>query len=265
MPDKRAQFLNLISGKWENSIPLKTLWVLTFDNLPGVVKNVNLILGPVGGIQGSIIETERTNSSVIKFPIAENNINDEILGVPNHSLLAQKVTLPNDAVVANYTSNSNMGGLYGGYYSANRENYTGVSVSFLETNRDIIDLLFRPWSIAASYVGFIEDPAFNIKTNMNVTVYGKNTTKDWKARKKYIFEGVLPTTVAGDTLSYEKDYNLIRDVTFFFKRYYLVNPEEPTTPVDSNPFDLAPTQPIGEIAISDPFQQQLISEAGNIA
>lgn len=229
MPAKTSQFLNLISGRWENSIPLKTLWVLTFDNLPNVINNVNTILGPSGGIQGGLLETERTNSSVIKFPIAENNINDEIQGVPNHSLLAQKVVLPNDSVVASYTGNQNMGGLYGGYFSANRENYTGITVSFLETNRDIIDLLFRPWLIASSYMGFIEDPTFNIKTNINVTVYGKYDTNDWKARKKYVFEGVQPTSVAGDTLSYDKYYNLIRDVTFFFKRYYIVDPEGTST------------------------------------
>ncbi len=265
MPDKQSQFLNLISGKWENSIPLKTLWVLTFDNLPGVAKNVDLILGPVGGQVGSLFETERSNSSLIKFPIGDSNINDEILGVPNHSLLAQKVAFPTDTVVANYTSNQNMGGLYGGYYTANRENYQAITVSFLETNRDIIDLLFRPWVIATSYVGFLEDPSINIKTNMNVTVYGKYTTTDWKARKKFIFEGVQPTTVTGDNLSYEKDYSIVRDVMFHFKRYYIVNPEGNTQVIDSNPFDLAPTRPIGESAISQPFTDQLISEVEGLA
>lgn len=219
MPDKRSQFLNLISGKWGNSIPLKTLWVLTFDNLPGVIANVDNILGP------NVLQTERVNSSLIKFPIAENNIDDTAGGVPNHSLLAQKVAFPTDTVVSNYTSNQNMGGLYGGYYTSNRENYQAITVSFLETNRDIIDLLFRPWVIATSYVGFLEDPSLNIKTNMNVTVYGKYSTTDWKARKKYIFEGVQPTTVIGDNLSYEKDFSIVRDVLFHFKRYYIVNPE----------------------------------------
>jgi len=219
VPDKQSQFLNLISGKWENSIPLKTLWVLTFDNLPGVIANVDNILGP------NVLQTERVNSSLIKFPIAENNIDDTAPGVPNHSLLAQKVAFPTDTVVSNYTSNQNMGGLYGGYYTSNRENYQAITVSFLETNRDIIDLLFRPWVIATSYVGFLEDPSLNIKTNMNVTVYSKYSTTDWKARKKYIFEGVQPTTVIGDNLSYEKDFSIVRDVLFYFKRYYIVNPE----------------------------------------
>jgi hypothetical protein len=227
VPDKRSQFLNLISGRWENSIPLKTLWVLTFDNLPGVLFNVNKILGPTGGDAGNMYETERVNSSLIKFPIAVNNINDEILSAPNHSLLAQKVSFPTDTVVSNYTSNQNMGGLYGGYYTSNRENYQSITVSFLETNKDIIDLLFRPWLIATSYMGFIEEsPDLNIKTNMNVTVYGKYTTTDWKARKKYIFEGVQPTAVPGDELSYDKDYSIIRDVMFHFKRYYIIDPED---------------------------------------
>lgn len=223
------------------------------------MENVDLILGPIGGQAGSLFETERTNSSLIKFPIAENNIGDVALGTPNHSLLAQKVAFPTDTVVSNYTSNQNMGGLYGGYYTSNRENYQAITVSFLETNRDIIDLLFRPWVVATSYVGFIEDPTISIKTNMNVTVYGKNTTTDWKARKKYIFEGVQPTTVMGDNLSYEKDYSIVRDVMFHFKRYYIVNPEEGTQVINSNPFDLAPS-PIGESAISQPFAEQLISQ-----
>lgn len=239
MPDKISQFLNLVSGKWENSIPLKTLWVLTFDNLPGVIYNVNNILGPVGGDLGGIYETERVNSSLIKFPIAENNINDENLSTPNHSLLAQKITFPTDVVVANYTSNLNMGGLYGGYYASNRENYQSITVSFLETNRDIIDLLFRPWLIATSYMGFIEESSdLNIKTNMNVTVYGKYTTTDWKARKKYIFEGVQPTSVPGDSLSYDKNYNLIRDVMFHFKRYYIINPDDGNAEVIVGPIEV---------------------------
>ncbi len=223
------------------------------------MENVDLILGPIGGQAGSLFETERTNSSLIKFPIAENNIGDVALGTPNHSLLAQKVAFPTDTVVSNYTSNQNMGGLYGGYYTSNRENYQAITVSFLETNRDIIDLLFRPWVVATSYVGFIEDPTISIKTNMNVTVYGKYTTTDWKARKKYIFEGVQPTTVMGDNLSYEKDYSIVREVMFHFKRYYIVNPEEGTQVINSNPFDLAPS-PIGESAISQPFAEQLISQ-----
>lgn len=215
MPNATLQFLNYISGQWDQSIPLRTLWTLQFENLPRVMAGVDFILG----------NTERTNSSVNKFPI-NSRISNTIYGnstIP--TLLAQKIEFPNDTVRVAYTSNKNMGGLIGGYYASDREPYNQISIDFLETNKDIIDFVIRPWVLAVSHKGLIEDGETFIKTDIVAEMYTKFSETNWALRKRIIFEGAAPVVATGDTLNYESTNNskLIRSCTFTYKRYYVTD------------------------------------------
>jgi hypothetical protein len=175
--------------------------------------SVNVILG----------NTERTNSSVGKFPV-DFKISDTIFGnstIP--TLLAQKISFPTDSVSQAYTDNSNMGGLIGGYYTKQRESYNSIQIDFLETNEDIIDYMLRPWVIAVAHKGLIEDGETFIKTNLVANMYTRYDEDNWAIRKRVVFEGVAPIGVTGDTLNYESTDNaaIVHPCTFTYKSYYI--------------------------------------------
>jgi len=215
VPDATSQFLNYISSTWDQTIPLKTLWTLQFTSLPEVIRSVDTILAG----------TERTSTSVAKFPINKNISDLSYSSFTASTLLAQKITFPSDSLSVNTTRNDNMGGLFGGYYSSQRENYSSINVDFLETNKDIIDFIMRPWLIAATYKGLVEDNELSIKTDMIVSLYSKYDQNNWAGRKNIKFEGVIPVNAPGDTLNYESSNNaaIIRPVSLAFKRYYVLD------------------------------------------
>lgn len=215
MPDATSQFLNYISSTWDQTIPLKTLWTLQFTSLPQVIRSVDTILAG----------TERTSTSVAKFPTNKNISDLAYSNFTASTLLAQKITLPSDSLSVNTTRNDNMGGLFGGYYSLQRENYNSINVDFLETNKDIIDFIMRPWLIAATYKGLVEDNELSIKTDMVVSLYSKYDETTWGSRKTIKFEGVVPVSTPGDTLGYESSNNsaIIRPISLAFKRYYVLD------------------------------------------
>lgn len=213
MPNQTLQFLNYISSQWDTSIPLRTLWTLQFDNLPAVMGGVDSILGV----------TERTNSSVVKFPVNFNISNTSYGNTTIPTLLAQKIEFPTESVVTGYTENNNTGGLVGGYYAGRREPYNTIKVDFLETNKDIIDFIIRPWVIAVAHKGLVEDNKTFIKTNMTASLYSKFNEFNWALRKQVVFESAAPVGVPGDALSYEgsDNANIVRSCMFTYKRYYI--------------------------------------------
>ncbi len=215
MPDATSQFLNYISSTWDQTIPLKTLWTLQFTSLPQVIRSVDTILAG----------TERTSSSIAKFPTNKNISDLSYSNFTASTLLAQKITFPSDGLGVSTTSNSNMGGLFGGYYSTQRENYNSINVEFLETNKDIIDFIMRPWLIAATYKGLIEDSELSIKTDMIVSLYSKYDENTWAGRKNIRFEGVVPVNTPGDMINYESSVNsaIVKPVSLAFKRYYVLD------------------------------------------
>lgn len=215
MPDATSQFLNYISSTWDQTIPLKTLWTLQFTSLPQVIRSVDTILAG----------TERTSSSIAKFPTNKNISDLSYSNFTASTLLAQKIQFPSDSLGVTTTSNNNMGGLFGGYYSTQRENYNSINVEFLETNKDIIDFIMRPWLIAATYKGLIEDNELSIKTDMIVSLYSKYDENTWASRKTIKFEGVVPVNTPGDMINYESSVNsaIIKPASLAFKRYYVLD------------------------------------------
>ena len=204
MPDATSQFLNYISSTWDQTIPLKTLWTLQFTSLPQVIRSVDTILAG----------TERTSSSIAKFPTNKNISDLSYSNFTASTLLAQKITFPSDGLGVSTTSNSNMGGLFGGYYSTQRENYNSI-----------IDFIMRPWLIAATYKGLIEDSELSIKTDMIVSLYSKYDENTWAGRKNIRFEGVVPVNTPGDMINYESSVNsaIVKPVSLAFKRYYVLD------------------------------------------
>jgi len=237
MPNKTQQFLTYLGRSWYNSIPLKSLWEVKIYQTVATPRPPLAPTNLVGNIGNVLDLYENAGGTRKRF----TNINEDFLTLAgdgdsnNLSFLAQSISLPTDSFNVDYTDiTAAMGGLRGGYFSENKDKYQSVTVSFLETNRDIFEFFFRPWNIAAGCKGLIEDgiQSTNIKANMDVTLYTKGTnfdfaptgrarTADWRARKKYSFEGVVPVNVSGEELNYEPTTgtSIVRDVQFTFRSY----------------------------------------------
>lgn len=248
-----SDFLNYLGTSWDTSLPLKNLWTLEFTNLKNVAANVDSILNSY----------ERTSSSIKRFPVYTNLAGEYGAGKPFTYFLASKVGFPTDSFVVNSTPNENMGGLFGGYYASQRENYTSIDISFLETNIDIFDFLIRPWVLAASYMGLVDDGTLSIKTDMIANLYTRNDKESWKLRKKVYFEKVVPVTAPGETLTYSTEFDLFRQASFIYSKYHIldntgnVGPTLTVQSVTETPISPANTQQIGT---SNPATQSSLQD-----
>ena len=240
MPERTKQFLTYLNDKWENSLPLRTLWEINLSQSG---------FGPSGGNENKLI-TNITNILNIyesqggpdgkggKYPIRSGLFDQRFDGVQGLTFLAQSITLPTDAFGVDYIMVPNMG-FKGGYVGSTKETYQTIDVEFIETNEDIVDNFMRPWALAAGYKGLVEDGDENthIKADLELTLYTRGSPRDyistagssfgvlqsreWRPRKKYRFLGVVPVSTPGETLSYDPNYTLTRKVSFAFKDYYL--------------------------------------------
>ncbi|NBP16804.1 hypothetical protein EBU95_20860 [bacterium] len=216
-------FLNYITSKWGRDIPLKNLWTVKFDNLTQVSQSVSNILR---NTENGSIASNNTHWPVVNFSDDQH---------PEHGLfVAQAVALPTDSFAITNSVNTNMNGLKSAYIGGERTPYAPLTIEFLETNIDIIDHFFRPWIIAASHKGLIEDNdnKTNIKTTIRVDLYSRinkdlykegTSSKTWQRRKTYVIEGAVPTNVEGDKLMYTEysSNDLRKSVSFAYKNYYI--------------------------------------------
>jgi len=161
--------------------------------------------------------------------------------------------MPTENVSINTTGvGSGTGGLIDGYYADNRGTYGSgnqISISFLETNIDVVDYFIKPWIVATAYKGLIEDndADTDIKCNIVVTQYTRadnhyedklgssqnaairNETNviDYKLRKATTFYNCAPyNTQGGDQMSYNAISlsDITKTVGWIFSHYKLSNP-----------------------------------------
>ena len=164
--------LDLFSD-WAYDLPLKFVWAVFIyprsnSNLRNIGENVYRIIRKY--------EQNREQD----WPVTINALdkitdNEGVYGI----LLADSVALPSDSFLTSNAIISDAGGFLPGVLARQRQGYGGenkIDITFLETNLDVIDYFFRPWVIAASHKGFIED--FNdeedIKCNITLALYTRN-------------------------------------------------------------------------------------------
>ena len=214
-----SKFLKYTTSKWDRDIPLKNIWTVHFLGLRGVVR----------GISNILYNSERFLNRDI-WPVADYASEQD----PVHGLYAaQNVKLPSDSYNVVGSSIPNMNGLRLATVADSRKPYDLFTIDFIETNTDILDYLFRPWVLAASHKGYIEDgdPNTIIKSDVVVELYSRLNPKDispnpneWTVRKTFLFEGVVPVTIAGDDLNYNQIQlnDITKQVGFSFKNYHIV-------------------------------------------
>lgn len=193
-------FLSKFSNDKKFLIPISSLWTVTFADT-NVVGEINKALQKVSTYSGW-----RASPSSTWLDSSLGNI-----------LVAQDVTLPQDSFEA---VEIGVTGSYANYipgYGINKRTSflsRNVTVNFMETRFDIESGLFRPWVIALSIDGLMNQ---GLKaTNMKVTQYDEKLSP----RKIYTFYDVFPTnTEGGTTLNYADDQIISKTVTFAYRDY----------------------------------------------
>lgn len=221
---------------WRYDIPLKFLWAVYIipktDTLDALGKNIK-----------SVIDKYETIDSN-QWPVNTKGLTDSMDRFGTFGImLAQTIALPSDSFDITNTQIEGAGGRLGGQYAGNRQGYGGtnkVDITFLETNIDIFDYFIRPWIIANSYKGLIEDGTdkdelkcslqliqFTRDANSYSQIFGadeSNRRADLSVRKVMEFYDAVPFQVNGDELNYSDLglNNITKTVSFSFNNYKLI-------------------------------------------
>lgn len=230
-----------LQTKWENDIPLKFLWTIGFlargsgaasvgtaNNIESIAKNVSTIL------------TRYEGSG--KWPVNPKVYTNQSDSNNTYGyMFAASVGFPSDGFNITNSSLGGAGGFLPNYIGGERNGYGGsnnLSISFIETNVDIIDNLIRPWIIAASYKGLIEDNKEDIKCDIMINLYTRDKNQNtqpirssadtlkttFERRKSFIFKDAIPFQVSGDEISYGdlSVSDVTKTVSFAFSNYYTI-------------------------------------------
>jgi len=231
VPDTTINRLR-VHQNWAGDVPLKFLWTVHFDGREGNT------MDDVGSNIKNVINQYEGNSFPVKPDVLTDFSHDD-MGV----LLAQNAALPNEQITIGTESLGNTGGFRAGYFAAQRSVYGSqnkLDITFLETNIDLMDYFIKPWVIATSYKGLIEDDEDDIKCFINLTLYSrsdvyykgdKNQTSnnfnrdmvvDYTPRKMYTFYDSAPFNIEGGQLSYNSELSLdeiTKTISFTFSHY----------------------------------------------
>lgn len=225
-----------LQNDWRNDIPLKFLWTIHFfprtssftqsTTMAGIGRNIRNLIDKYEGVDKwpidySVIDRQSDSSGLFGYMFAYS------VAFPNDAF---DITSPSFGTTNGFLP-GNVGGLRATYGSNN-----GLNITFLETNVDVIDTFIRPWIIAASHKGLIEDGKDDVKCNVLINLYTRDknqvnggiitpdTVVNFQRRKSFVFEDVTPNQVKGDSISYGglDASELQKTVTFAFNRYYTI-------------------------------------------
>lgn len=223
--------LDALSRSWDNDIPAKFLWTVNFTGRFG------LLMEDVGNSVARVLrDYDDKRFSVI--PNLFDKRSDDNVGF----LFAQTVALPNEQVAVGTLPVENSGGFVAGYYGDRRVDYGSgnkLDITFLEQNKDVVDMFIRPWLVAVSYYGLIEDDFdYNdLKCNIQINLHSRNPSgyegrsefipfgSAYNKRKTYLFEDCAPINIEGDEISYNElsQNDLMRTASFTFSKYKLLH------------------------------------------
>ena len=227
-----------LQSEWANDIPLKFLWTISF--FPRGAAASEQAANSIADIGKNITDILTKYEGPGKWPVITNVYQNQSDDSGNYGyMFASTVAFPIDAFNVNNSHTPGAGGFLPSYIGGERNGYggsNGLNISFIETNVDIIDNFIRPWIIAASHKGLIEDNKEDIKCNIMVNFYtrdreqylygvlGPYTTLNFERRKSFVFENAVPYQVSGDSVSYSdlSISDVTKTVTFAFSNYYTI-------------------------------------------
>ena len=236
MPNSIRKRLRLHQD-WTNDIPLKNIWGINFSARIGSGSMDN-----VGNAVKHYLDIYRPHSFKVDTELIDR-VSDSEIGF----MLAQNIAFPG-AESFNISTASlpeGIGGFQPGQIGGDRSTDNNLSITFLETNRDVFSFFLQPWVVAASYAGLIEDDtAPDIKCNIDIIQYtrtaesyadkvvdsnskkGNKGTVEYGIRKMHTFYDAVPVSVTGDSISYGtmSESDITRGAAFNFSHYQLNTP-----------------------------------------
>ena len=222
---RRLQGLN---SSWSNDLPAKFLWTIQFQGRGG-----NGSMGAVSTSISKVLQEYEGRRWAFYGGMFDDRSDDDI-----GYLYAQQIALPQEQVNVATLPVKNSGGFVAGIYGDRRADYGAeqkLDITFLEQNKDIVDMFIRPWIVAVSYYGLIEDNDVDLKCNIQLNLHSRNPNGLENAdipfgsienkRKTYIFEDCVPFMVEADQLSYgDLSFDeLKRTTSFAFSKYKLLD------------------------------------------
>ena len=220
---------------WTNDIPLKNIWGINFSARTGSGAMVN-----VGEAIEYFLDIYRPNTYKV-----DKDLFDRVSDFDSGFLLAQDVSLPSIQVGVSEQNIPGSGGMQAMQYADRIGEAHNMTVSFLETNRDVFSFFMQPWVVACAYAGLIEDDNEpDIKCNIDIIQYTRTAEKygdkigesnkrrrsndpvEYGIRKMHTFYDCVPTNVDGDKFSYDKQTlsDITRTVGWNFAHYQLNTP-----------------------------------------
>lgn len=233
MPNSIRKRLRLHQD-WTNDVPLKNIWGVNFSARIGSGS-----MGNVGDAVKHYLDIYRPHSFKVDTELLDR-VSDSEIGF----MLAQNIAFPEEGFdVTTAPLPGGAGGFQVGQVGGARKADNSLSITFLETNRDVFSFFLQPWLVAASYAGLIEDDTEpDIKCNIDIIQYtrtaeryadkanesnkGNNDTVEYGIRKMHTFYDAVPITVDGDRISYGKMTlsDITRGAAFNFSHYQLNTP-----------------------------------------
>ena len=175
-------FLNKISNNWGLSFIFTKIWGITFHPSRGTDSLANSIF--------RVLSKYNDINNFLSFITSDGNIYKNILGnseaISNRVaeiesfILANKISIPNENVSVSFPASiqiPNAGGLIQGRVGeGRRSNFNDLSITFLDTNRELVEYIIKPWIIAVAHQGLIEDPLLdNLKADIKCYFFTKSS------------------------------------------------------------------------------------------
>ena len=234
MPNNIRKRLSLHQD-WTNDIPLKNIWGINFSARTGSGAMVN-----VGEAIEYYLDIYRPRTYKV-----DKSLFDRVSDYEAGFLLAQDVNLPTVGLAIQELDVPKSGGMQAMQYADRIGEDHNMTVSFLETNRDVFSFFIQPWIVACAYAGLIEDDNEpDIKCNIDIIQYSRTAEKygdklgesnkrqrsndpvEYGIRKMHTFYDCVPTTINAEAISYGKQSvsDITRTVGWNFAHYQLNTP-----------------------------------------
>jgi hypothetical protein len=236
---KSEFFLDRLS-EWSTSIPLQTQFCVYIHRFPEAILDVR------------DLEPTRTNEDwYIKggfFATTKEQLHNTI-----GCIFAHGVAVPGESVEVESTGG--MGANISGPIINKREDFSNLSIEFLETNTSFTEFVLRPWTILAAHYGLFAYPEGdrrNIKTTITIHQYGKNGAGIRPTERRITtFYDACPVSIGEEEYNYTGEKIVYRSVQFAYSSYaihdnYIQNREmyQANTHLPIRPFDAYKTNAV---------------------
>jgi len=220
---------------WSAGIPLQTSWVVRFS-FPGYTQFDGFY---------ETINADINMDSNKEFGINiqdQNTIFNSQINTLNSCFYIQSMKLPLDSFgTKDADLDAGAGGFLTGVVGSDRAKNTSrsLTIDFLETNLDFVDLIIRPWMVTAAYRGLLARKYKPFKANIDVVQYTRSikqmsiSSEKEKAidgdsdkrtiRKHYQFFDCVPTNIPGNSLAYVAEEAKSLSVQWAYNRYMYEN------------------------------------------